>query len=164
VALAAVSGQSASQIASWFGVHPTQVAVGRKELAERAAVLFADGRCKETSEASEHELLEQLGRLQMVLSWLKKKLPRSRSEYRQWIDPEHRELPPFSPSSRSRQAVNSASSACTARLTCVLVTSRPHSASITAVTLGVVTPCTYISAIANFSARLLRWPFSSELG
>jgi transposase-like protein len=74
VALAALSGQSPSQIASRFGVHPTQVAAWKRQLVERAAELFADGRRKETSEVSEQELYEQLGRLQMELAWLKKKV------------------------------------------------------------------------------------------
>lgn len=74
VALAAVSGQSPSQIASRFGVHPTQVAVWKRQLVERAGELFADGRRKETSEVNEQELYEQLGRLQMELAWLKKKV------------------------------------------------------------------------------------------
>ena len=74
VALAAVSGQSPSQIASRFGVHPTQVAVWKKQLMERAGELFMDGRRKETSEVTEQELYEQLGRLQMELAWLKKKV------------------------------------------------------------------------------------------
>jgi transposase-like protein len=38
------------------------------------------------------KLYEQIGRLQMELAWLKKKLPRSSSVKRQWIEPEHREL------------------------------------------------------------------------
>jgi hypothetical protein len=54
--------------------------------------LFADGRRKESSEVNEQELYEQIGRLQMELAWLKKKLPRSSSVKRQWIEPEHREL------------------------------------------------------------------------
>jgi transposase-like protein len=74
VALAAVAGQSPSQIASRFGVHPTQVAVWKKQLVERAEELFADGRRKESSEVNEQELYEQLGRLQMELAWLKKKV------------------------------------------------------------------------------------------
>ena len=74
VALAAVSGQSPSQIASRFGVHPTQVAVWKRQLVERAEELFMDGRRKESSEVNEQELYEQLGRLQMELAWLKKKV------------------------------------------------------------------------------------------
>ena len=74
VALAAVAGTPPSQLVSRFGVHATQVAVWKKQLIERAEELFADGRRKETSEVNEQELYEQLGRLQMELAWLKKKV------------------------------------------------------------------------------------------
>jgi len=75
VALAAVAGQSPSQIASRHGVHPTQVATWKKQLLEWAEELFVDGRRKEPSGASEQELYEQIGRLQMELAWLKKSCP-----------------------------------------------------------------------------------------
>ena len=74
VALGAVAGTPPSQLVSRFGVHATQVAVWKKQLIERAEELFADGRRKESSEVNEQELYEQLGRLQMELAWLKKKV------------------------------------------------------------------------------------------
>jgi len=74
VALAAVSGVSPSQVASRFGVHPTQVATWKKRLLEGAEELFVDGRHKGSSEVDEEELYEQIGRLQMELAWLKKKV------------------------------------------------------------------------------------------
>jgi putative transposase len=74
VALAAVAGTPPSQLVSRFGVHATQVAVWKKQLIERAEELFTDGRRKESSEVNEQELYEQLGRLQMELAWLKKKV------------------------------------------------------------------------------------------
>lgn len=74
VALAAVSGDSPTRIASRFGVHPGQVASWKKRLLEGAAELFADGRRKSSREVNEEELYEQLGRLQMELAWLKKKV------------------------------------------------------------------------------------------
>lgn len=74
VALAALTGGSPSQIASRFGVHPTQVAAWKKQLVERADELFADRRRKDSSAVSEQELYEQIGRLQMELAWLKKKV------------------------------------------------------------------------------------------
>ena len=74
VALAALSGGSPSQIASRFGVHPTQVATWKKQLVERAEELFAAGRRKTSGDVNEQELYEQLGRLQMELAWLKKKV------------------------------------------------------------------------------------------
>lgn len=74
VALAAVAGRSPSQIASRFGVHPTQVATWKKQLLEEAETLFADKRRKGAGAVEEQELYEQIGRLQMELAWLKKKV------------------------------------------------------------------------------------------
>jgi transposase len=74
VALAAVSGKSASEVASRFGVHPAQVATWKKRLVEGAEELFADGRRRGSSGVDEQELYEQIGRLQMELAWLKKKV------------------------------------------------------------------------------------------
>lgn len=74
VALAAMSGMSPSQIANRFGVHPTQVATWKKQLQEEAETLFADKRRKSAGLVDEQELYEQIGRLQMELAWLKKKV------------------------------------------------------------------------------------------
>ncbi len=77
VALAAVKGdKTLSELASQFEVHSTQVATWRKELIDRAAELFADGRQRKqaTEEAvAEEELYAQIGRLKMEVEWLKKK-------------------------------------------------------------------------------------------
>ncbi len=73
VALAAVAGMSPSQIASRFGIHPTQVATWKKWLMEEAETLFSDKRRRSSEGASEDELYEQIGRLQMEIAWLKKK-------------------------------------------------------------------------------------------
>lgn len=78
VTLAAVGGASPGQIASRFGVHPTQVASWKKRLVEGAEELFADKRRKPGAGIAEQELYqqqelyEQIGRLQMKLAWLKK--------------------------------------------------------------------------------------------
>ena len=73
VALAALSGISPSQIANRFGVHPTQVATWKKQLLEEAESCspISVARCLP---ADEQELYEQIGRLQMELAWLKKKV------------------------------------------------------------------------------------------
>jgi transposase len=76
VALAAVRGdKTASELASQFGVHTSQVTTWKKRLLEGAAELFADGqmRSPEESSAKEQELFEQIGRLKMEVEWLKKK-------------------------------------------------------------------------------------------
>ena len=51
VALAAVKGdKTLAQLADQFEVHPNQVSVWRKELIERAAELFEDGRRQKRDE------------------------------------------------------------------------------------------------------------------
>ena len=78
-ALAAVRGdRTASQLASQFGVHATQIGQWKRRLLEGASELFADGRRRqaEDQEAVIAELYEQIGRLQMELAWLKKKVAR----------------------------------------------------------------------------------------
>jgi putative transposase len=72
--LAAVAGGSLGRVAGRFGVHPTQVALWKKRLIEGAEELFADGRRKQREAVQEQELFEQIGRLQMELAWLKKKV------------------------------------------------------------------------------------------
>ena len=79
VALAAVRGdRTTSQLVSAFSVHATQVGQWKKRLVEGAAELFSDDRRREVQEqdALVAELYEQIGRLQMELGWLKKKVAR----------------------------------------------------------------------------------------
>jgi putative transposase len=76
VALAAVKGdKTLSELASQFAVHANQVSTWRKELIDRAAELFEDGRRRTQDEAAvrQEELYEQIGRLKVELDWLKKK-------------------------------------------------------------------------------------------
>jgi transposase len=79
VALAAVRGdRTTGQLVSAFGVHATQVGQWKKRLVEGAAELFSDDRRREVQEQEGlvAELYEQIGRLQMELGWLKKKVAR----------------------------------------------------------------------------------------
>ena len=77
VALAAVKGdKTLSELASQYEVHSTQVATWRKELIDRAAELFEDGRQrKQATEdaAAAEELYAQIGRLTTQVAWLKRK-------------------------------------------------------------------------------------------
>jgi putative transposase len=79
VALAAVRGdRTTSQLVSAFGVHGTQVGQWKRRLLEGAAELFSDDRHREAQEqeALIAQLYEEIGRLQMELGWLKKKVAR----------------------------------------------------------------------------------------
>jgi transposase len=79
VALAAVRGErTTGQLVSAFGVHATQIGQWKKRLVEGAAELFSDDRRREVQEQDGlvAELYEQIGRLQMELGWLKKKVAR----------------------------------------------------------------------------------------
>jgi transposase-like protein len=76
VALAAVREDcTASQLASKFGVHATQIGHWKRRLVERAVELFSDDRQRESQDqaALVADLFEQIGRLQMEQAWLKKK-------------------------------------------------------------------------------------------
>ena len=76
VALAAVKGdKTLSELASQFEIHANQVSAWRKELIDRAAELFEDGRRRQPDDgaANQQELYEQIGHLKMELEWLKKK-------------------------------------------------------------------------------------------
>lgn len=78
VALAAVQeGKSVQQLATLFAVHPTQIHQWKKQLLLGAVRLFQTGDPVQDSaaqQAREAELFEQIGRLNMELDWLKKKV------------------------------------------------------------------------------------------
>jgi len=77
VALAALKGdRTVAQLASAFDVHSTQVSQWKKQLQEGASGVFAAGRPSDSvdHEAREAELYQQIGKLQMELDWLKKKV------------------------------------------------------------------------------------------
>ena len=78
VALAAVQEQkTVQQLATLYGVHPSQVQQWKKQLLAGATSLFETvDRVQEAvaQQAREAELFEQIGRLNMELDWLKKKV------------------------------------------------------------------------------------------
>lgn len=81
VSLAAVKEvETASQLASIHGVHPTQIHQWKKQLVDGAESVFSAGPGARRSPAEEQssmaELFEQIGRLKMELEWLKKKAER----------------------------------------------------------------------------------------
>jgi putative transposase len=76
VALAAVQGQqTTAQLATLHGVHPIQIMQWKKQLLAGASGVFATGVKADASQATlVAELFERIGRLDMELEWLKKKL------------------------------------------------------------------------------------------
>lgn len=75
VALAALKEDATmNSVAKTFGVHPVQVRTWKKELLDRAEEIFEtkkSGDCFKEKEASLHE---EIGKLSVENSWLKKKL------------------------------------------------------------------------------------------
>ena len=81
IALEAIKEQKTIQeIASHYGVHPSQVTNWKRQAIKGAPELFADRRSQpDTSEeALKAELYQQIGQLQVELDWLKKKSGLSR--------------------------------------------------------------------------------------
>ena len=77
VALEAVKGQKTiAELASQFGIHPTQINKWKQQLLGGMADLFGEGRPKREKDGQElqAELFQQIGKLQMELEWLKKKV------------------------------------------------------------------------------------------
>ena len=81
IAVEAVKGQrTIQQIASHYSIHPSQVTQWKKQLVEGAPEIFTNGR-EHRAEADEElkaELYQQVGKLQVELTWLKKKSGLSR--------------------------------------------------------------------------------------
>lgn len=77
VALTALKGhQTINEIASEFGVHPTQVNAWKKQLQSSSSEVFGSGRKQQSEdfEAEREKLYSQIGRLKVEVDWLKKKI------------------------------------------------------------------------------------------
>ena len=77
VALSAIQEQkTVQQLATLYGVHPSQVQQWKKQMLAGASSLFETvdrSQIAVAQQAREAELFEQIGRLNMELDWLKKK-------------------------------------------------------------------------------------------
>ena len=79
VALEAVKQtRTLAELARTFQVHPVQISQWKKQLLDGVESLFGDGRRRERDESLsiQAQLYEQIGRLNMEVEWLKKKVAR----------------------------------------------------------------------------------------
>ena len=77
VALATLRGdRTVNELASQYGVHPTLIHGWKKQLLAGADQVFSNGSKGASADAAAEkaELFEQIGRLQMELEWLNKKV------------------------------------------------------------------------------------------
>ena len=76
VAIAAIKGQhTASELASMYGVHATQIGGWKKQALEELAQVFSSRRSSAVREQEDltAALYQQIGQLKVELDWLKKK-------------------------------------------------------------------------------------------
>lgn len=81
VALEAIKGhKTVNEIASEYGVHPSQIAQWKKQALEELPEIFSQRRQKgvQEEEALKDALYQQIGQLKVELDWLKKKVERTR--------------------------------------------------------------------------------------
>ena len=78
VAVAALKEvKTVSELASQYGMHPTQIHQWKRQLLDRVEEIFSTpgsrARAGEDQEALQAKLYEEIGRLKVELAWVKKK-------------------------------------------------------------------------------------------
>jgi putative transposase len=75
---AAKQTRTLAELSKTFQVHPVQISQWKKQLMGGVESLFRDGRSRDRdqSEALQAELYQQIGRLNMEVEWLKKRVAR----------------------------------------------------------------------------------------
>ena len=75
---AAKQTRTVAELAKAFQVHPVQISQWKMRLLDGAESLFRDGRRREREEeqATQSELYERIGRLNVEVEWLKKSAAR----------------------------------------------------------------------------------------
>ena len=77
VALDAIKGhKTVNELASIYGVHPTQIAHWKQQLQKEVPQIFSASRAKPAhdQDALQAQLDQQIGQLKVELDWLKKKV------------------------------------------------------------------------------------------
>lgn len=77
VGLAAIkSDRTVNEIASEYGVHPSQVSAWKKEVTDNIDQVFSNNQAKELKalKSEKQALYQQIGQLSVERDWLKKKL------------------------------------------------------------------------------------------
>jgi len=86
----AIKGQrTVNEIASHYGVHPSQIAEWKKQALAGMPDVFATkrSRAEADAEALTAQVYQQIGQLKVELDWLNKSLAHSGEVRRSWIDP-----------------------------------------------------------------------------
>src|SRR5207302_6853387 len=95
VALEALKGlKTVNELASIYGVHPTQIAHWKHRLQKEMPEIFSARRAKREhdQEAFEAQLYQQIGQLKVELDWVKKKLDLLPEGKRALIEPAHPQI------------------------------------------------------------------------
>ena len=95
VALEALKGhKTVNELASAYGVHPTQITHGKHRLQQEVPDIFSARRAKQEHDhdALPAQLYQHIGQLKVELAWLKKKLDWPLDAKRGLIEPDHPRL------------------------------------------------------------------------